>query len=71
MGFDFELLQPPDNAFGTLQLDGTWNGMINELIKDVCESIMIMYKLFIILNNQYTIININPYRINKMYFLCI
>ena len=37
MGFDFELLQPPDNAFGTLQLDGTWNGMINELIKDVCE----------------------------------
>ena len=35
MGFDFELYEPPDGAYGTMQNDGSWNGMVNELIQDV------------------------------------
>ena len=45
MGFDFEMIQPPDNAFGTLQTDGTWDGMINELIKDVRNTYYQLFKL--------------------------
>ena len=35
MGFDFELYEPPDGAYGTMQNDGSWDGMVNELIMDV------------------------------------
>lgn len=35
MQFEFQLLEPPDGSYGTMQDNGSWNGMINELIQDV------------------------------------
>ncbi|KAI0214626.1 Ionotropic receptor 25a [Lamellibrachia satsuma] len=35
MKFDFTLVEPPDHKYGAMQPDGSWNGMINELIQDV------------------------------------
>ncbi len=35
MGFQFTLSEPPDGMYGSMQADGTWNGMIDELKKDV------------------------------------
>ncbi|KAK2171502.1 hypothetical protein NP493_1059g00000 [Ridgeia piscesae] len=34
MKFDFTLLEPPDQKYGAMSPDGTWDGMINELIYD-------------------------------------
>jgi len=33
--FEFTLLEQEDGAYGTMQANNTWNGMINELIQDV------------------------------------
>ena len=35
MGADYELYQVPDNNFGSLRSDRTWDGMINELLQGV------------------------------------
>ena len=35
MGTSYELYQTPDNSFGTLRNDFTWDGMINELLQGV------------------------------------
>ena len=35
MGFDFELYEPDDESYGSMQEDGTWNGMVQDLIKEV------------------------------------
>ena len=35
MNFDFVVSEPPDGAYGTMQADGSWNGMVKELIEDV------------------------------------
>jgi hypothetical protein len=32
MNFTFEVRKPPDGNYGALKPDGTWNGMIGELI---------------------------------------
>ena len=29
MNFTYTLIQPPDGAYGSIQSDGSWNGMIN------------------------------------------
>ena len=34
-GFEFSLVEPPDKAYGTMQADGSWDGMVRELIDDV------------------------------------
>ena len=31
MNFTYELKKSPDNQYGALKPDGTWNGMIREL----------------------------------------
>ena len=28
-------MEPPDDAYGTMQSDGTWNGIVNEILQDV------------------------------------
>ena len=33
MNFTYTLIQPPDGAWGAIQPDGSWNGMINLLEK--------------------------------------
>ena len=38
MSFEFTLMEPVDGAYGTMQPDGSWNGMIRELIDDVWNS---------------------------------
>ena len=35
MDFEFTLMEPPDDAYGTMQSDGTWNGIVNEILQDV------------------------------------
>ena len=35
MQFEFTLLEPADNLYGTMQPNNSWNGMINELVLDV------------------------------------
>ena len=35
MHFDYKIYEPEDGAYGTMQEDGSWNGMVNELIQDV------------------------------------
>ena len=37
MKFDFTLVEPPDGMYGAMQADGSWNGMVNELIQDVSD----------------------------------
>ncbi len=33
--FDFVLVEPPDEKYGSMAEDGSWDGMIKELIEDV------------------------------------
>ncbi len=33
--FEFELVEPPDGKYGSMADDGSWDGMILELMKDV------------------------------------
>ena len=33
--FDYDIKEPTDGLYGSMQADGSWNGMINMLIKDV------------------------------------
>lgn len=33
LGFEYEIHEAPDNEFGTMKEDATWNGMIKELIE--------------------------------------
>ena len=35
MNFNFVVFEPPDGMYGTMQVDGSWNGMVKELIEDV------------------------------------
>ena len=32
MNFTYEVTKPPDNKFGGITKDGSWNGMVKELI---------------------------------------
>ena len=34
LNFTYTLKPPPDNKWGSLQSNGQWNGMINELIQE-------------------------------------
>ena len=35
LDFEFTMTEPPDGIYGTLQENGSWNGMISELQEDV------------------------------------
>lgn len=35
MNFNFTLYEVSDNSYGTIQENGTWNGMVNDLIQNV------------------------------------
>ena len=35
MDFEYEIYDSPDGAFGNIAEDGSWNGVINELIQKV------------------------------------
>ena len=36
--FTFEINPSPDGFFGAKTANGTWNGMIGELVNEVCEN---------------------------------
>ena len=36
MGFDYDIYDSPDGQFGSLADDGSWSGVIKELIEKVC-----------------------------------
>lgn len=36
MNFDYEIYPVPDNQYGNEDENGTWNGMIRELMDKVC-----------------------------------
>ena len=33
--FDMEILEPSDELYGSMQENGSWTGMVNDLIHDV------------------------------------
>ena len=37
MNFTYTYVPPPDNAWGSLQKDGSWNGMVNLVLKEVVD----------------------------------
>lgn len=46
MNFKYEIYEAPDGRYGNLNDDGTWNGMINELIKGVCFNFIFIKEVF-------------------------
>jgi len=36
--FEYELYEPPDKSYGSVNEHGVWNGMIQELIVGVCNA---------------------------------
>ena len=38
MTFNFTLIEPPDYTYGTMKEDGSWDGMVKELMEEVCMS---------------------------------
>ena len=40
MKFEFTLYESPDKNYGSIQPNGTWDGLVNELIMDVSGTII-------------------------------
>ena len=66
MNFEFELREPQDGAYGTMQIDGSWNGMIRELIDDVSQQIMHVFCKFQIILSAFVIVFCILYHIDKL-----
>ena len=49
--FTFEIYTVPDGLYGAETINGTWNGMIGELISEVCRCQYIGLFLSQIVNN--------------------
>ncbi len=52
MNFDFEIVEPADGAYGSMKDDGSWDGMVNDLIHDVSKPSHVQFVavVFIILS---------------------
>ena len=44
--FTFEVYESPDGKYGAETKNGTWNGMIGELVKQVCNVPSLLLLLF-------------------------
>ena len=41
--FTYQLYPSPDGYYGAKSENGSWNGMIGELLKEVCKTVMMIY----------------------------
>ena len=48
MNFTYQVTKPPDNKWGTLTKDGSWNGLVNELINKRADIGMGLYFLLLL-----------------------
>ena len=48
LNFDFVLTEPPDGKYGSMQANGSWDGMINELYNDVTK---LLYRIYCSISN--------------------
>ena len=46
LNFTYKYVPPPDNAWGSLQNDGTWNGMVGLVQKEIVDFCKFFYNLF-------------------------
>lgn len=54
LGFNYEIYVAPDHKYGSPQEDGTWNGLVGELV----------FKVSIYLFITYLNVNYNPLKAN-------
>ena len=54
LGFNYEIYVAPDHKYGSPQEDGTWNGLVGELVFKVSVCLFITHlKLTITLGSQF------------------
>jgi len=55
VGFDYDIRPVKDGFYGAKEQNGTWNGMVGELVRHVCHSNTVTHQLGLLFDIHYNV----------------